>query len=78
MSGRERKSKPEDNVTRQALKWNPQGKRNRGRPRVSWSHTEQELKATGKSWSELEKLARNRGKWRNSCTLSMRLMVLKG
>ena len=57
--------KPKQNVTRQALKWNPQGKRNRGRPRTTWRRsTEQELKATGKSWSELEKLAKNRGKCR--------------
>ena len=27
--------KPEDNVTRQALQWNPQGKRNRGRSRIT-------------------------------------------
>ena len=48
--------------------WNPPsppGKRHRGRPRATWRRpTEQELKATGKSWSELEKLLRNRGKWR--------------
>ena len=52
--------KPEDNVTRQALKWNPQGKRNRGRPKATWQRfTEQEFNAMGKSWKELEKLARN-------------------
>ena len=33
LSGREREIKPEDNVTRQALKCNPQGKGNRGRGR---------------------------------------------
>ena len=61
----QRLRKPEDNASRQALKWNPQGKRNRGRPRATWRRsTEQELKAMGKSWKELEKLARNRGKWR--------------
>ena len=29
--------KPASNTTRQALSWNPQGKRKRGRPRNSWS-----------------------------------------
>ncbi|PFX30003.1 Transposon TX1 uncharacterized 149 kDa protein [Stylophora pistillata] len=28
--------KPANNITRQALRWNPQGKRKRGRPRNSW------------------------------------------
>ena len=28
--------KPPNNTTRQALRWNPQGKRKRGRPRNSW------------------------------------------
>jgi hypothetical protein len=28
--------KPASNITRQALRWNPQGKRKRGRPRNSW------------------------------------------
>ena len=57
--------KPDYSVTRQALKWNPQGKRNRGKPRATWCRsTEQELKATGKSWNGLEKLAKNRGKRR--------------
>ena len=28
--------KPKHNITRQALQWNPQGKRGRGRPRNTW------------------------------------------
>ena len=28
--------KPPGSITRQALKWNPQGKRSRGRPRNTW------------------------------------------
>ena len=61
--------KPQDNVTRQTLKWNPhQGRRNRRRPiRSTWrTSTEQELKATGKFLSELEKLEKDRGKMRTS------------
>ena len=41
--------KPANNVTRQALKWNPQVKRNRGRPRAIWHRsTEQKLKGIRK------------------------------
>ena len=40
--------KPASSTTRQALTWNPQGKRNRGRPRNSWKRdTEAELKQQG-------------------------------
>ena len=28
--------KPGDNISRKALGWNPQGKRSRGRPRITW------------------------------------------
>ena len=40
--------KPASSTTRQALTWNPQGKRKRGRPRNSWRRdTEAELKQQG-------------------------------
>ena len=43
--------KPPANITRQALSWNPQGKRRRGRPCNSWRRdTEAELKAQKLSW----------------------------
>ena len=46
--------KPED-VTRQALKWNPQGNRNRGRPRAIWRRsTKQEIKAKGNPGANLK------------------------
>ena len=49
-----------------ALKWNPQGKRKRGRPRGTWRRTvdEERLKA-GKTWYELGWLALDRGAWRD-------------
>ncbi|XP_070189011.1 uncharacterized protein [Littorina saxatilis] len=48
--------KPTSSITRQALTWNPQGKRKRGRPRNSWRRdTEAELKRQGNSWTEAEK-----------------------
>lgn len=40
--------KEESNITRQALRWNPQGKRKRGRPRATWRRSlEQEMKDHG-------------------------------
>ena len=57
--------KPPNSITRQALKWNPQGKRSRGRPRnTSRRDTESELKEQEHNWSSAEKLAPNRVRWR--------------
>ena len=57
--------KPNCNVTKQALRWNPQGKRSRGRPRNSWRRTvDNEAKNAGYTWWQLEKLAKNRSRWR--------------
>lgn len=57
--------RPEDSITRQALKWNPQGKRKRGRPKVSWRSTvDKELEAAGVTWRDAERTAANRTRWR--------------
>ena len=49
--------KPTSNI-RQALKWNPQGKRKRGWPRNTWrSDLEADTKKTGYSWGHLERTA---------------------
>jgi len=57
--------KPEDSITRQALTWNPQGKRRRGRPRNTWRRElEVEVKKTGLSWKEVERVAQDRNRWR--------------
>ena len=57
--------KPVSNTTRQALTWNPQGKRKRGRPRNTWRRdTEAELKRLGTSWSGVTRAAQNRVRWR--------------
>ena len=57
--------KPADSITRQALTWNPQGKRKRGRPRNTWRRdTEAELKRLGSSWGGAEKRAQSRAEWR--------------
>ena len=51
--------KPPTSITRQALSWNPQGKRGRGRPRNSWRRDlESDLKSTGYSWAEIATLAK--------------------
>ena len=48
-------------TTCQALTWNPQGKRKRGRPRNSWRQdTEAELKQQGTNWSGMTRAAQNR------------------
>jgi hypothetical protein len=58
--------KPASSITRQALTWNPQGKRKRGRPRNTWRRElETDSKATGHSWGQLERLAQDRSAWRD-------------
>ena len=57
--------KPASNITRQALTWNPQGKRKRGRPRNTWRRDLQaDMQRLGKTWQQLEKVAQDRGLWR--------------
>ena len=57
--------KPPANTTRQALSWNPQGKRRRGRPCNSWRRdTEAELKPQKLSWKGACDAAQNRVCWR--------------
>lgn len=58
--------KPPSSVTRQSLTWNPQGKRKRGRPRNSWRRdTEAELKKSGTTWTQIERTAQDRARWRS-------------
>ena len=57
--------KPPDNITRQALTWNPQGKRRRGRPRNTWRRDlEADTRKMGHTWREVEALAQDRRRWR--------------
>ncbi|BFZ07766.1 hypothetical protein BsWGS_10805 [Bradybaena similaris] len=54
--------KPQNSITRQALKWNPQGKQKRGRPRNTWRHDlEADTTKMGYTWSEFERMAQDRG-----------------
>ena len=51
-------------TTRQALIWNPQGKRKSGWPRNSWRrNTEAGLKQQGTNWSGMARAAQNRVRW---------------
>jgi hypothetical protein len=45
--------KANNNITKQALEWNPQGKRKRGRPKNSWRRgIISELQAINTTWGE--------------------------
>jgi hypothetical protein len=57
--------KPKHNITRQALQWNPQGKRGRGRPRNTWWRDRiAEMEIEGNRWQDLERMSQNRTRWR--------------
>lgn len=55
-----------DNIARQALEWNPQGSRRRGRPRNTWRRSviAEGMEKGGKTWPEIKTMARNRVRWR--------------
>ena len=54
-----------ENITRQSLQWNPQGRRKKGRPRTTWRRcVEEDMKRGGHSWGGLQKLAQDRDGWR--------------
>ena len=56
--------KPNSNVTRHALRWNPQGKRKQGHPRNRRRRTMDNGAAkAGYTWKEIETLAQNRRRW---------------
>ena len=54
------------NTTKQALDYNPQGKRRQGRPKINWRRsTLQDLDKVGVTWQEAKALAQKRVRWRN-------------
>jgi hypothetical protein len=54
-----------EDIARQALQWNPQGKRGRGRPKNTWRRTVlEEAKGMKKTWAEIECDTKNRVQWR--------------
>jgi hypothetical protein len=54
--------KDDEQPSKVALQWNPQGKRGRGRPGNSWRRST--LREAGRSWSELRYLVADRDEWR--------------
>ena len=52
-------------TARQALGWNPQGSRRRGRPPNTWKRdTERTIQLKGYTWNQIEQMARDKGRWR--------------
>ena len=57
--------KPVTNLTRQALKWNSQGTRKRGRPMNTWRRDlESDVQKMDRMWEQFERLAQDRNDWR--------------
>ncbi|PVD20866.1 hypothetical protein C0Q70_19028 [Pomacea canaliculata] len=53
--------KPADTIAKQALDWNPQGKRRVGRPKQTWKRTaESKAKDIRTTWAQLKGAAQNR------------------
>ena len=58
--------KPENNITRCALEWNPQGSRRRGRAKQSWRRSViAELAKNKFTWIKAKRTASNRVRWRS-------------
>ena len=59
--------KDHSSITRQSLRWNPAGRRSRGRPKKTWRRTvEEEMKHEDLSWGQLHTRAQNRVRWRTT------------
>ena len=57
--------KPSEDMTKVVLRWTPEGKRKRGRPKTTWRRTiENEIKERGYTWGTIERKANNRDEWR--------------
>jgi hypothetical protein len=58
--------KPHNDLTREALDWNPQGVRRRGCARLTWRRlTDEDLIKMGRSWKTVKELLRARVRWLN-------------
>jgi hypothetical protein len=57
--------KPSEDLTKVALRWTPEGKRQRGRPKPTWRRTiENEINERGYTWGKIERKVNNREEWR--------------
>ena len=53
-------------IPRTALRWTPQGRRDRGRPKETWRRTiDKDLKAKGLTINTATKIAEDRAKWKS-------------
>ena len=53
-------------VEKQALDWNPQGVRRRGRPRITWKRSiKEEIRGENKTWREVKAIATQRERWKS-------------
>jgi len=56
--------KTQDCVTRQALFWNPQGRRKQGRPKLAWKPSvDQELHQSRSDWQKIARQAEDCSEW---------------
>ena len=56
----------QENITRTALYWKPEGKRKRGRPKKTWRRmVEAEMKTLHQTWGTIQKKAQNRQEWKD-------------
>ena len=59
--------KANNNITKQALEWNPQGKRKRGRSKNSWWRGFiSELEAINTTWGEAKRKAQDSTRWKET------------
>ena len=59
--------KDSGDVAKESLFWTPEGKRQRGRPRITWRRSaEKELKSMHLTWNEIQKVAQDRSRWRET------------
>lgn len=57
--------RPEKNIARETLDWNPQRSRKRDRPKATWKRSiVKEARAEGKEWREVKALVQNKVRWR--------------
>jgi hypothetical protein len=57
--------KSSNDIARQAVEWNPQGTRGRGRPKNTWRRTVlEEAKGVNKTWAEIKADAKNTVRWK--------------
>ena len=59
--------KPHNNVTKQALFWNPKGKQNHGGLANNWRRSaEQELQQISLRWTQIERQAQDKEQWKKT------------